>query len=196
MDELTRSMSNKEYVERVLNMLCYRGWLDEEKKNVILSSYDDSNVFKFDIIPQSIKGMDVKQCLIVLYLVSEAIDNVDKQLQNPSHIRTIFILDDRLSFSKFKDYDKPKKSEYFSLEMHKASEFMLDLPSHCWVPKYEIETSTSIFEHGAAFDSRTIMTVAHSDPMVRYVGGRIGDIVKITTNDSIKYRRVIYKVLS
>ena len=196
MDELIKSFSSKYYIEQVLNMLCYRGWLDEESKATTLATYDEQNIFKFSIKPQHIKGTDITQCCVVLYLVNDAIDNIDKAIQNPNDVRTIFIIDDRLSFSKFKDYDKPKKSEYYTLEMHRASEFMFDITSHCWVPKYEIETSTSIFEHGASLDSRNIMTVAHSDPMVRYIGGRIGDIVKITTNDAIKYRRVIYKILS
>jgi DNA-directed RNA polymerase subunit H (RpoH/RPB5) len=174
------------------SMLRYRGWIDDERMQEARENLTtDSDTTYIDLLKE---GLKVK---VVINLTSEAIDTsyIENSLKREEGVRTIFIYNHEYFSNpklKFKNYDKPKDSKDH-IEILSLKFLIINLSTHSWVSPHTISDKTlDIFKPGALWDSRLLMTIYHSDPMARYCGARIDDIIKIVTEDQIKYRKVIY----
>jgi DNA-directed RNA polymerase subunit H (RpoH/RPB5) len=178
--------------DKVLSMLQYRGLVDD---NQMLRAREDlttdSDTTYINLLEE---GQKVK---VIINLTSDAIDTsyIESSLKREEGVRTIFVYNGEYFSNpklKFKNHDRPKDAKDH-IEILSLKFLLINLNNHCWVsPHTIVDRNLDIFKPGGLWDSRLLMTIYHSDPMARYCGARIDDIIKIVTEDQIKYRKVIY----
>ncbi len=180
------------YIKKVLKMLIYRGWIDDKAYKEVLDNFESDS----KIVYVNLK--DNNKVKIVLNITSETLDSsyIDSILKREEGVkRTILIYNHEVVSNpklKFKNHDKPKDSKDH-IEILSCKHLIIDIVNHSWSsPHYIMDKTLPIFKPGELWDSRLLMTIYHSDANVRYCGARIDDIIKIVTEDQIKYRKVIY----
>jgi len=181
------------FYDKILNMLTYRGWMDSDLKQQAKEGFDSDS----DSHTLSVRGPgDIVKVKVVINLSSEGLETsyIDSSMKKEEGTRVIFVYNHDLVSNpklKFKNYDKPKDTKNH-IEIHSTVSLILDIVDHCWSCLHSIaDRSLGIFQPGAIWDSRLLPTIYHSDPQVRYIGARFDDIIKIVTEDQIKYRKVV-----
>lgn len=182
--------------EDVLFMLEYRSWITKNEIKTAQTNFD-SSADKSYIVNNPFKSKIENEFLtynVILYLEEDSIDisKLDNILKNEEGVKKIFIYHPALITSKIKNYDKPKESLNW-IEIISMDAVLIKLPNHILSIKHEIvDSKLDIFQRGNIWDSRLLKTIYHSDPQVKYIGGRVNDIIKTIDEERINYRKCVY----
>ncbi|HLC45610.1 MAG TPA: DNA-directed RNA polymerase subunit H [archaeon] len=77
--------------------------------------------------------------------------------------------------------------------IEEAKDFSKIILEHAWVPKHEVlgkaETEEVLKQYTVSLQN--LPKVLKSDPVVKIIGAKPGDVIKITRQDSSVYYRVV-----
>jgi len=188
----------KQVYVKVIKMLLHRGWVEQESLDSLVSGYDSEVEIHYietnGTLPTG--GVRITKVKLVIDLSADALDRFKTEsfLKLEENCRNIFIFDQRTIGNmklKFKTYDKPK-DVYAHIDIIGLNILSIDHKNHTWAQDHQlVDNRLEIFKAGELWDMRLLMSIYHSDPQARYLGARIGDIIKISTEDQIKFRKVI-----
>lgn len=88
------------------------------------------------------------------------------------------------------------QSKSFNTELFRISELLSDIPSNPLIPEHQIVSEDQKTEIYKVFKEKNFAKILSNDMMVRYLGAKKGDLIKIirpelNTGESIYYRKVI-----
>ena len=187
--------TNEKCFENILSMLKYRGWVTENEIKFAREKFEKSSDKNHitNIALSSTIG-DYDEVTIIMYLEEDVIDlgKLDSYLRKDENVKKLFVYNPVLYSKKIKVFDKPKDNFYW-IEIINMNYLIIDLPTHYLSTKHAIvDKNLDIFSPGSIWDSRLLETIYHSDPQAKYIGAKINDIIKIITEEKIKYRKCIY----
>ena len=184
-----------EYNNREINQIVIENILKMLERRKVIDSWEDKikKISAEDFINKSNFELDK----IGIYLVNAKLTTIaqghplDVYLSNNLDIHKIIIAKDVA-----KKVVKQIANDYKNAEFFFESEMLEDIPSKIFIPKHEIiiddERKEILDKFSEAEHGRIFLT----DPMSRYYGAKIGDIIKITRpsitgGKNIYYRRVV-----
>lgn len=175
---------NEIVIENILKMLERRktiaSWENEYNK-INPSDFQNKSSFEFDN-------------KIGVYIVNAKLTNIvqghplDIYLSNNIDIHKIIIARDVA-----KKVVKQIINDYKNAEFFFETEMKIDLPSTIFVPKHEIIIDNERKEILDKFSESELARIKLTDPMVRYVNGKIGDIIKITRFSTTAGKNTFYR---
>jgi len=83
-----------------------------------------------------------------------------------------------------------------NVELWLASNFQFDVTDNNFVPKHEIYITSDADENIDNIPSGKLPRILSTDPQVRYLGARSGDIIKITRTSETAGHTIVYKKVS
>ena len=194
MDNILINRNHRYYFDKVIDMLIYRKWLSKESGEEQKLNYKEKEIYSFDIYINQHKK--VKKIKLLVHLNEDDYDVMKMEsVWSTNELSTmLFIVFSRnCGTSKYiKNCDS--ESKYWIEVMHTEMFHFNNINQHIWCSEHSIVDveETTIFISGSLYDKRTLPTIFHSDNQIRYIGGKVNDIIKIKTNDSIKYRKCIF----
>lgn len=175
---------NEIVIENILKMLERRktitSWENEYNK-INSSDFQNKSSFEFDN-------------KIGVYLVNAKLTNIvqghplDIYLSNNIDIHKIIIAKEVA-----KKVVKQIINDYKNAEFFFETEMKIDLPSTIFVPKHEIIIDDERKEILDKFSESELARIKLTDPMVRYLNGKIGDIIKITRFSTTAGKNTFYR---
>lgn len=190
MDSIMKKYTKQDYFMNVLDMLIYRGWLSKGMAQQVSTSVNFEEAyyeFPLDI------NMDIKKIKLLLHILDIDFDHtkLDTITGNESSLGShlIIVYSPYCGTTKYANIDP---SRYW-IEVFPTELVTHPVYKHKWVGKHEIikNKDDPIFNTGSLLDKNCFPTIYHTDPQVKYLNGRVGDIIRITTVDQSKYRRVV-----
>ena len=189
METISRlKMNTKEQINIILDnftkMLFRRGLIDNQKTTLNkLLNIEDNN--------KEIYTWDDFFCVIIFQKINgiKKGSDIEEQLVK-SKEKYKFVI---VSESTNKTYSQIKD---FNAELFTVVEFLSDIPSNPLVPLHILmseEDKTKVLQ---VYKEKNIAKILNDDMMVRYIGAKKGDLIKIirptfNTGESVYYRRVI-----
>jgi DNA-directed RNA polymerase subunit H (RpoH/RPB5) len=81
-------------------------------------------------------------------------------------------------------------------EVFETTEFLVDIPANPLVPHHQLLTKEEAEQIYQIYPERTLPKIFSSDIMARYMGAKVGDLLKIvrptvSSGESVYYRRVV-----
>ena len=72
------------------------------------------------------------------------------------------------------------------------------ITEHYLVPKHEIMTEKETAEVLKKFNitKKQFPTILHSDPVVKDIGAKVGQVIKITRNSQVAGKSIYYRIVS
>ena len=191
MDSIMKKYTKKDYFQNILDMLVYRGWLSKEGSQQVITtqiSFDDAYYeFLVDM------NTDIKKIKLLLHIQDIDFDHtkLDSIAANESSSgnHLIIVYSPSCGTTKYSNIDPSK----YWIEVFPTELVTHPIYKHKWVGKHEIVKNKDdlIFSSGSLLDKTCFPTIYHTDPQVKYLNGNVGDVIKITTVDQAKYRRVV-----
>jgi DNA-directed RNA polymerase subunit H (RpoH/RPB5) len=191
MDSISTPITPKSIYLNVLRMLVYRRWLSKDLFEKYLSDLDKIN-FGSAFHQITINLHDEIRTVKVLIHINDIdfdtskLDTITGKEDN-NHL--IIVYSTTTGTTKYVNMDEKKYwIETFPLEL-----MIHPIHNHKWVGKHEIvqDKNNLIFAEGQLLDKNCFPTIYMQDPQIKYLHGKIGDIIRITTADQTKYKRVV-----
>jgi len=131
-----------------------------------------------------------------LYKTLDIVKKIAKKNENKK-INVIIVM----LYKSASTLEKYKKEYIFgrsgiNVELWMAINFQFDITENNYVPKHEIYTQTENDINIAEIPSAKLPRILISDPQVRYLGAKSGDIIKITRTSETAGHTVMYKKVS
>lgn len=190
MENITRlRMNNKEQMEIILEnfskMLFRRGLIKNQQKTLdTLKSSENKGVIKY-------KENDTDILIIVSF---QKLNGIKKN----SEIEDLLLKAKGYKFLIVSDATNKTyvQSKLFKTELFTIYEFLHDITANPLVPQHLILSPSEKEDFLKIYQEKNLAKILEGDVMVRYIGAKKGDIIKIiretyNTGESIYYRKVV-----
>lgn len=165
-----------------------------ERRDYIKKNFDDKKNLE-DFIENKIVYFEENKKLSIHFY--------DNEIKN---ITTGSVIDDYLNkkvdYHKFiicKNFTKKVytqfKTIYKNAEIFFTHEFMEDIPSKVYIPHHQLLNDKDKEDLLSVYKPTHISKIYESDFMVRYYGGKINDIFRITRNNIVSGNSIFYRIV-